>query len=73
MSEDVKKTINELHIYEKRLLKELESNSSKTLLFLTGKATVFLIVIFIDHSSFPKRVVASTDSCLSNFTNCNLF
>lgn len=26
MSEDIKKTINELHIYEKKLLKELESN-----------------------------------------------
>ncbi len=28
MSEDVEKTINELHIYEKKLLKELESNPS---------------------------------------------
>ena len=26
MSEDIKKTINELHIYEKKLLKELENN-----------------------------------------------
>lgn len=30
MSEDVKKTINELHIYEKQLLKELESNINST-------------------------------------------
>ena len=27
MSEDIKKTISELHIYEKKLLKELEANS----------------------------------------------
>lgn len=30
MSEDIKKTINELHIYEKKLLKELEANSEVT-------------------------------------------
>ena len=30
MSEDIKKTINELHIYEKILLKELESNPNAT-------------------------------------------
>ncbi|WP_296877674.1 phenylalanine--tRNA ligase subunit alpha [uncultured Methanobrevibacter sp.] len=30
MSEDIKKTINELHIYEKKLLKELESNPNAT-------------------------------------------
>ncbi len=30
MSEDIKKTINELHIYEKKLLKELEANSEIT-------------------------------------------
>ena len=30
MSEDVKKTINELHVYEKKLLKELESNPSSS-------------------------------------------
>ena len=30
MSEDIKKTINELHIYEKKLLKELESNPGAT-------------------------------------------
>ncbi len=30
MSEDIKKTINELHIYEKQLLKELESNPEAT-------------------------------------------
>ena len=30
MSEDIKKTINELHIYEKMLLKELESNPDAT-------------------------------------------
>ena len=30
MSEDIKKTISELHIYEKKLLKELESNPEAT-------------------------------------------
>ncbi|WP_432645836.1 phenylalanine--tRNA ligase subunit alpha [Methanobrevibacter sp.] len=30
MSEDIKKTINELHIYEKKLLKELEANVNAT-------------------------------------------
>ena len=30
MSEDIKKTINELHIYEKKLLKELEANENTT-------------------------------------------
>ncbi|WP_458456588.1 phenylalanine--tRNA ligase subunit alpha [Methanobrevibacter sp.] len=30
MSEDIKKTINELHIYEKKLLKELEANPNAT-------------------------------------------
>ena len=30
MSEDIKKTINELHIYEKKLLKELEANPDAT-------------------------------------------
>ena len=30
MSEDINKTINELHIYEKKLLKELEANSNIT-------------------------------------------
>ncbi|WP_458403900.1 phenylalanine--tRNA ligase subunit alpha [Methanobrevibacter sp.] len=30
MSEDIKKTISELHIYEKKLLKELEANSEVT-------------------------------------------
>ena len=30
MSEDIKKTINELHIYEKKLLKELEANPKAT-------------------------------------------
>ena len=30
MSEDITKTINELHIYEKKLLKELETNPSAT-------------------------------------------
>lgn len=30
MSEDIKKTINELHIYEKKLLKELEANADAT-------------------------------------------
>ncbi len=30
MSEDITKTINELHIYEKKLLKELEANSEAT-------------------------------------------
>ena len=30
MSEDIKKTINELHIYEKKLLKELEANENAT-------------------------------------------
>ena len=30
MSEDIKKTINELHIYEKKVLKELESNENIT-------------------------------------------
>ena len=30
MSEDIKKTINELHIYEKKLLKEIEDNSEVT-------------------------------------------
>lgn len=30
MSEDIKKTINELHIYEKKLLKELEKNKDLT-------------------------------------------
>ena len=30
MSEDIKKTISELHIYEKKLLKELESNRQAT-------------------------------------------
>lgn len=30
MSEDIKKTINELHIYEKKLLQELEKNSDVT-------------------------------------------
>ena len=30
MSEDIKKTISELHIYEKKLLKELESNPEVT-------------------------------------------
>ena len=30
MSEDIKKTISELHIYEKKLLKELEANPSAT-------------------------------------------
>jgi len=30
MSEDIKKTINELHIYEKKLLKEIEANSEVT-------------------------------------------
>ena len=30
MSEDIKKTISELHIYEKKLLKELESNPKVT-------------------------------------------
>jgi len=30
MSEDIKKTINELHIYEKKLLKELENNPEAT-------------------------------------------
>ena len=30
MSEDIKKTINELHIYEKKLLKELEANPKVT-------------------------------------------
>ena len=30
MSEDIEKTISELHIYEKKLLKELESNPDAT-------------------------------------------
>ena len=30
MSEDITKTINELHIYEKKLLKELEANPEAT-------------------------------------------
>ena len=30
MSEDIKKTINELHIYEKKVLKELEANPNAT-------------------------------------------
>ena len=30
MSEDIKKTINELHIYEKKVLKELEANPTAT-------------------------------------------
>ena len=30
MSEDIKKTISELHIYEKKLLKELEANPEAT-------------------------------------------
>lgn len=30
MSEDIRKTINELHIYEKKLLKELEANPDAT-------------------------------------------
>ena len=30
MSEDIKKTISELHIYEKKLLKELENNPNVT-------------------------------------------
>ena len=30
MSEDIKKTINELHIYEKKLLKELDANPEAT-------------------------------------------
>ena len=30
MSEDIKKNINELHIYEKKLLKELEANENTT-------------------------------------------
>ena len=30
MSEDITKTINELHIYEKKLLKELEANPDAT-------------------------------------------
>ena len=30
MSEDIEKTINELHIYEKKLLKELEANENAT-------------------------------------------
>ena len=30
MSEDIKKTISELHIYEKKLLKELEANPNAT-------------------------------------------
>ena len=30
MSEDIKKTISELHIYEKKLLKELETNTEAT-------------------------------------------
>ena len=30
MSEDIKKTINELHIYEKKVLKELENNENVT-------------------------------------------
>ena len=30
MSEDIKKTISELHIYEKKLLKELEANTEAT-------------------------------------------
>ena len=30
MSEDIEKTIRELHIYEKKLLKELEANRKAT-------------------------------------------
>ena len=30
MSEDIEKTINELHIYEKKLLKELEASPDAT-------------------------------------------
>ncbi len=44
-------------------------SSAKTLLCFAGKTEVFLTIIFIYRSSFPKQVIASTDSDFSVYIN----
>ena len=61
MSEDIKKTISELHIYEKKLLKELESNPEATPEQIAANANMDIKSVMSAAGSLASKDIIEVD------------
>ena len=66
MSEDIEKTINELHIYEKKLLKELDNNPNATPEDIAQNAEMDIKSVMSAAGSLASKDIIEVDKKIQN-------